>query len=76
MPKYRPWSDAEISQMKDLLTRKVSLARAAIILKRPQSSVQIQARKLGTPFPGVRAIRAAYRSSLQAADDRADAGKD
>ena len=76
MPKYRPWSDAEISQMKDLLTRKVSLARAAIILKRPQASVQIQARKLGTPFPGVRAIRAAYRSSLQAADDRADAGKD
>ena len=76
MPKYRPWLDAEILQMKDLLTRKVSLARAAIILKRPQSSVQIQARKLGTPFPGVRAIRAAYRSSLQAADDRADAGKD
>ena len=76
MPKYRPWSDAEILQMRDLLARKISLARAAVILKRPQSSLQIQARKLGTPFPGVRAIRAAYRGSLQAADDRADAGKD
>ena len=76
MPKYRPWSDAEISQMKDLLTRKVSLARAAIILKRPQASVQIQARKLGTPFPGVRATRAALRSRIAAAEEQAGAGKD
>ena len=75
MPKYRPWSDAEISQMKDLLTRKVSLARAAIILKRPQASVQIQARKLGTPFPGVRAIRAALRDGIAAAEASAALNK-
>ena len=75
MPKYRPWSDAEIMQMKDLLQRKVSLARAAIILKRPQASVQIQARKLGTPFPGVRATRAALRGSIAAAEARAGLDK-
>ena len=75
MPKYRPWSDAELLQVKDLLQRKVSLARASIILKRPQSSIQIQARKLGTPFPGVRATRAALRSSIEAAEDEAGAGK-
>ena len=75
MPKYRPWSDAEVAQVKDLLARKVSLARAAIILKRPQGSVQIQARKLGTPFPGVRAMRAAYRSSVQAAENQGDTRK-
>ena len=76
MTKYRPWSDAEIAEMKDLIERKVSLVRAAIILKRPQSSVQIQARKLGTPFPGMRATKAALRDSIAAAEARAGVRRD
>jgi hypothetical protein len=58
--------------LKNLIERKVSLARAAIILKRSQSTIQTQARKLGTPLPGVRAQKAAIRASIAEAETLAD----
>ena len=76
MKKGRPWTDQEIARVKTLLENKVSLVRAAIILKRPQASVQIQARKLGTSFPGVRATRAAIRQSMAAAEASARVRRD
>lgn len=65
------WDAEQIEIVKALIARKVSLARAAVILKRPQSSVQIQARRLGTPFPGVRAIKARLRAQMEEAVKKA-----
>ena len=61
---YTPWDDSQIDQLKELIARRVSLARAGVIMKRPQASIQAQARKLGTPFPGVRAIRASIKARM------------
>jgi len=70
MANYR-WDDPQIQHLKQLIERKISLARAAVILKRPQSSVQIQARKLGTPFPGVRATKALLKAKMEEAESKA-----
>ena len=70
MANYR-WDDAQIENLKGLIARGISLARAAVILKRPQSSVQIQARKLGTPFPGIRATKALLKAKLEEAERKA-----
>ncbi|WP_299807295.1 hypothetical protein [Tardiphaga sp.] len=70
MANYR-WDESQIEHLKELITRKVSLARAAVILKRPQSSVQIQARRLGTPFPGIRATKALLKARMEAAEGKA-----
>jgi hypothetical protein len=68
MPQNRPWTDDQILILKGLVERKVTLWRAAVILKRSQMSVQAQARKLGTPFPGMRAAKAALKSRIAAAE--------
>jgi hypothetical protein len=65
------WDDAQLEILKDLIARKISLARAAVILKRPQSSVQIQARRLGTPFPGVRETKALLKAKIGEAEKKA-----
>ncbi|KAA0075121.1 hypothetical protein [Tardiphaga sp. P9-11] len=65
------WDDAQLEILKDLIARKISLARAAVILKRPQSSVQIQARRLGTPFPGVRETKARLKAQIEEAEKKA-----
>lgn len=70
MANYR-WDESQIEHLKELIARKISLARAAVIMKRPQSSVQIQARKLGTPFPGVRATKALMKAKMAAAENKA-----
>ncbi|MBC7575889.1 MAG: hypothetical protein H7312_00795 [Tardiphaga sp.] len=64
MKNYTPWDGQQIDKLKELIAARVSLARAAVIMKRPQASVQAQARKLGMPFPGVRAIRAAIKAKM------------
>ena len=65
------WDDVQIEILKGLIARKISLARAAVIMKRPQSSVQIQARRLGTPFPGVRATKARLKAQIDEAEKKA-----
>jgi hypothetical protein len=65
------WDDGQIEILKGLIARKVSLARAAVIMKRPQSSVQIQARRLGTPFPGVRETKARLKAQIDEAEKKA-----
>jgi hypothetical protein len=40
-------------------------------MKRPQSSVQIQARRLGAPFPGVRATKARLKAQFDEAEKKA-----
>jgi hypothetical protein len=65
------WDDAQLDILKDLIARQISLARAAVILKRPQSSVQIQARRLGTPFPGLRETKALLKAKIEEAEKKA-----
>ncbi|MGM4893281.1 hypothetical protein [Tardiphaga sp. 709] len=65
------WDDEQIEILKGLIARKISLARAAVIMKRPQSSVQIQARRLGAPFPGVRATKARLKAQFDEAEKKA-----
>jgi hypothetical protein len=65
------WDDKQIEVLKGLIACNLSLARAAVIMKRPQTSVQIQARKLGTPFPGIRAVKATLKARIEAAEKKA-----
>lgn len=65
------WDDKRIEVLKGLIARNLSLARAAVIMKRPQTSVQIQARKLGMPFPGIRAVKATLKARIEAAEKKA-----
>lgn len=65
------WDDEQIEVLKALIARNLSLARAAVVMKRPRTSVQIQARKLGTPFPGIRAVKATLKASIEAAEKKA-----
>lgn len=65
------WDDEQIEILKSLIDRRISLARAAVIMKRPQSSVQIQARRLGAPFPGLRETKARIKASLEDAEKKA-----
>ncbi len=65
------WDDEQIEILKGLIERKISLARAAVILKRPQTSVQIQARRLGSPFPGIRATKALLKAKTEEAERKA-----
>ncbi|MET0710102.1 MAG: hypothetical protein ABWY82_25140 [Tardiphaga sp.] len=68
---HHRWDDEQIEILKALIARKISLARAAVILKRPQASVQIQARRLGTPFPGIRATKALQKAKTEEAERKA-----
>jgi hypothetical protein len=45
------WTDTDIKHLKALLADGSSAIRASVALKRTLKSVQLQARKLGTPFP-------------------------
>jgi hypothetical protein len=65
------WDDEQIEVLRQLIARQISLARAAVIMKRPQSSVQIQARKLGMPFPGIRACKARMKAKIEEAEKKA-----
>jgi hypothetical protein len=65
------WDDEQIELLKGLIARKLSLARAAVILKRPQASIQIQARKLGSPFPGIRETKALQKAKTEEAERKA-----
>jgi hypothetical protein len=71
MSKRLIWDDEKIALLKQLIERKVSLTRAAVILKCSQSTAQVQARKLGTPFAGIRKTRAMLRKSIADAEHRA-----
>jgi GcrA cell cycle regulator len=66
--KRHPWNDEEIDHLKQLVAAGVSVARAAVILKRTLVSAQTQARKVGTPFPTAREIRNLRDAKIEAAE--------
>jgi hypothetical protein len=51
------WTEADNERLKAFVAQGVSIVRAAGAFNRSLMSVRNQARKLGTPFPPMRAIR-------------------
>jgi hypothetical protein len=63
----RPWDADQIDRLKQLVAAGVSLARAAVMLKRTRVSAQTQARKAGTPFPTARETKKLRDAKIAAA---------
>jgi hypothetical protein len=58
MKKHRTsWSDEDNDRLKALVAQGVSLARAAVTLKRSLGAMRLQARKIGAPFPTMSQVR-------------------
>ncbi len=55
--KSGPWTEADNERIKEFVGNGVPVLRAAAAFNRTTSSVRNQARKLGTPFPTIRAVR-------------------
>jgi hypothetical protein len=51
------WTEEECERLRAHIASGGSAARASVIFKRPITSLQTQARKLGTPFPDSRVVR-------------------
>jgi hypothetical protein len=56
-PLRRAWTADENERLKALVAQDVSVVRVAAAFERSMISVRNQARKLGTPFPSMRAFR-------------------
>ena len=69
----RAWDKEQIDRLKQLVTAGVSLARAAVMLKRTQVSAQTQARKVGTPFPTARNVKKLRDAKIAAAEQNSPA---
>jgi serine/threonine-protein kinase RIO1 len=70
----RPWDQAEIDRLKQLVAAGVSVARAAVTLKRTLVSAQTQARKVGTPFPTARETKKLRDAKIAAAEKNSRSG--
>jgi len=53
----RPWTEEDNARLKEFVAQDASIIRAAAALDRSIRNVRIQARKLGEPFPPMRAFR-------------------
>jgi hypothetical protein len=51
------WTEEDNARLREFVARGVSVVRAAAALHRDIKNVRIQARKLGAPFPPMRAFR-------------------
>jgi len=51
------WTEDECNRLRAHIESGGSAARASVIFKRPITSLQTQARKLGIPFPDRRVVR-------------------
>jgi hypothetical protein len=51
------WTEADNQRLRSLVAQGASIVRAAGVFNRSLMSVRNQARKLGTPFPPMRAFR-------------------
>jgi hypothetical protein len=75
----RVWTREQIELLHALINKRVSPARASVVLKRPKQAVQNKARELGNPFPDVRVVKAerlAREFGERRATDRAEPKSD
>ena len=64
----RPWSDTEIARLAAIIAAGGTPIRAAAALNRRIASCQLQARKMGTPFPLKHIIRKHTKEKCEAAE--------
>jgi hypothetical protein len=75
----RVWTPEQIELLHALVNKRVSPARASVVLKRPKQAVQNKARELGSPFADARVLRAERRArefSERGAIGRSESGPD
>jgi hypothetical protein len=70
----RPWNEEENDRLKQLVAAGVSIARAAVMLKRTLVSAQTQARKVGTPFLTMRQTKKLRDAKIAAAEKNSRSG--
>ena len=59
--KKKEWTAEENERLKAFAAKGASIIKVAAALKRTTSSVRVQARKLGTPFPTMAEYRKQFR---------------
>ena len=57
------WTAEENERLRAFVAEGASIIKAAAALKRTTTSVRVQARKLGTPFPGRNNYRKKFKDS-------------
>jgi hypothetical protein len=62
------WTDEDNQRLSGMAASGISAARASAVFGRPLTSIRNQARKLGTPFESVMAVKSRLRRIF--ADDR------
>ena len=59
----RPWTEADNERLKEFVAQGLSILRAAAAFNRSTKNVRTQARKIGTPFPPMRALRKKFKDA-------------
>jgi hypothetical protein len=67
-PLSKAWSDEECARLMQMVRAGASVTRCSAAFDRPTNSVRNQARRLGTPFAGSRANKAAKMAKIAAAE--------
>ena len=67
-PIVRGWSTDELERLKQLANAGASVTRCAAAVNRSSASIRSQARKLGIPLAGTRAVRAVQKARISAAE--------
>lgn len=62
------WSDEDIARWSRMIDAGASISRCSVALDCPTSSVRIQARKMGKPFPDIRLVKARQRTKIAEAE--------
>lgn len=67
-PIVKGWSAADIERLRLMVLAGASVTRCSAALNRPSNAVRNQARRMGTPFPGIRILKAAQKVKIAAAE--------
>ncbi|MDB5502638.1 MAG: hypothetical protein JWR89_2540 [Tardiphaga sp.] len=67
-PLVRSWCEADLARLRQMVLAGASVSRCSAALNRPTNSVRNQARRMGVPFPGIRAVKATQKMKIAAAE--------
>ena len=62
-PKKSAWTNEDEERLRTFVAQGVSIIRAAAALRRPIVSIRNHARKIGCPFPHLRAVRQKWKDT-------------
>jgi hypothetical protein len=64
----RPWSEAEIARLRELVQKGATVLRCSAALARPAASIRRTARQLGLAMAGIRELNAGNRRRIEDAE--------